>query len=86
MQEINALEILKKELQRAIKEEITNRIIEEEIKQFKEKITPKIEEYVGLLTFDHIENFKNYMDLKTEFHVFLHWKNDGKYEAIEKRI
>jgi len=73
---LNFIHIVKDNLERIVKDEITERLVETQMKDFESKIRPEIEKLVLKLSFDSIEHVRDMARLRDDFKVYLNWPED----------
>ena len=84
VKEHNFIEAIKRDLERAIKESVTEDLVKQQLAEFEEKIRPVIRERVNQLTFDGIYKMNDVMNLRDELQLYLHWNDDPQMTKFYK--
>ena len=76
MNKLNMIEVLKDGLEQAVKKAILEKIIKEQLEELEETLRKILPTYINEISFTKIEGLKNYMCIRDELHIFLHYKNN----------
>ena len=82
--EHNFIEAIKRDLERAIKETLLEDLVNEQLAEFEEKIRPVIRERVDQLTFDGVHKMNDFMQLRDELTLYMHWNEEPKMKKFYK--
>ena len=74
--DLNAVELIKVSLQKHVKKRLTEELVRDELKRYEENVRPIIEKTVAGLCFDHIDSFRNHMEFRDEYRIWLSWKSE----------
>ena len=80
---VNAIQILKLHLEKRVKRAITEQIIKERLKAYEGELRKIMAETLNEITFDIIENFRDFSGLKDEYNLWIKW-NDKEKQLIER--
>jgi phage host-nuclease inhibitor protein Gam len=70
---LNMVELLKAELEREVKRAVTEELVKKEIAEFEARLREQIKPLVNEISFKGIKSIKDWMRLREELHVYLHW-------------
>jgi len=79
---LNMVELLRAGLEEAVKKAVTDRLVNEQLKEFEDKIRETIKPIVNSISFSGIKSIRDAMRLRDELHVYLHYDD----EIEEKKI
>lgn len=85
--ENNFIEIVKRDLEGAIKETVIEDIIKQQLIEFEEKIRPLVKAQVAELSFKGMAKVREHMALRDEFVLYLEWNGNEKqkvYTTLER--
>jgi len=73
---LNAIEMIKLQLEQSIQETVLDRIVDEETKKFRDRIHQELEPVVRKITLDKITTFKDHLSLRDELacHISINGK------------
>lgn len=81
----NAIEFLKEELMKSVKEALTERLVQEELARYEVKVRDLVKPYVAQITFESLKRVSDVMRAREELHVFLRIK-DSAEQIITKEV
>lgn len=70
-EKLNAFNLMKEQLAVHIKERLTDEILAEQLAEFENKIRPIIVEKVKNITFECVESFQDYMNMRNEMRMLI---------------
>jgi len=72
----NVIKIIQDQLEGVVKDTITQRIVDNQVREFKETITKEIKEIVNQVTFDKVVAFEDLARLSNQVHVYVKWRDE----------
>ena len=82
--ELNMVALLKRGLADSVKNEVTQAIVAEQLKEFEVTLREKLKPIVDRINFESIESVRDLLKCRDELHVFLHYGEGGQDQVVEK--
>lgn len=82
--QFNFLEIIKRDLEDAVKERALEDIVEKQLAEFEAKIRPLIKAEIERLSFQGIDAISDVVQLREEVQLYLKWSDEEKTKKMYK--
>jgi hypothetical protein len=82
--DLNSIKMLEDALNDTIKDALTEKLVKNELELYEIKLREMIKPVVYSLAIDGISNFKDFMSVRDELHVYIKWNDDN--DIIEEKI
>ena len=79
----NMVEMLNRDLERAVKEASIDAIVKRQLIEFEEKIRPLVKEEVEMLSFKAIDQMQDTLGIRTDLRLYVQWSDDDKTRILE---
>jgi hypothetical protein len=79
----NMVEMLNRDLERAVKEASIDAIVSRQMKEFEAKIRPIVKEEVEQLSFKSIDQVQDVLGIRTDLRLYIQWSDDDKAKILE---
>jgi len=73
---LDFISMAKDQLSAYIKEDMIDDLVKSELIEYEKKIRPLIQEQVNKITLQGISNFREMLELRDEYRVYMNWDDD----------